>query len=163
MRRRRRTSWTWPLVSLLAALALSIVPLPAVIAPFRPDWAPLVLIYWAVVTPGRFGMVSAFLMGLALDALTGALLGQHALALLLVVYISQRFYLRIRVFPASQLAFTVAVLLVLYQLVLFWIDGVAGRTVPMIERWAPVLTGILLWAMIVTFTDRRTDQAHAPI
>jgi rod shape-determining protein MreD len=163
MKRRRRIGWFWPLVSLLGALALSVVPLPAAAASFRPDWVALVLIYWAVVTPGRFGMFSAFVMGIALDSLTGALLGQHALALLLVVYLSQRFYLRIRVFPASQLALTVAVLLALYHFVLFWVDGVAGRSVPMVERWAPVLTGTLIWFMALVFTDRRADRAHAQI
>ncbi|HET7134120.1 MAG TPA: rod shape-determining protein MreD, partial [Gammaproteobacteria bacterium] len=84
-------------------------------------------------------------MGLALDALTGALLGQHALALLVVVYIAERFHLRLRVFPVSQLALTVLVLLGLYEFILFWIDGVADRTVPLIERWAPPLVGTLAW------------------
>jgi rod shape-determining protein MreD len=163
VKRRRRIGWFWPLASLIGALALSIVPMPAAMALVWPDWVALVLIYWAVVTPGRFGMFSAFLMGIALDTLTGALLGQHALALLLVVYLSQRFYLRIRVFPASQLALTVAVLLALYQFVLFWVDGVAGRTVPIAERWVPVLTGTLLWFMALVLTDRRSDRAHAQI
>jgi rod shape-determining protein MreD len=98
---------------------------------------------------------------LALDALSGALLGQHALALLIVVYLSQRFYLRIRVFPMSQLAVTVVLLLSVYQFTLFWIDGVAGRTVPLIERWGPVVSGAVLFALILTVFDRRREAAAA--
>jgi rod shape-determining protein MreD len=100
-------------------------------------------------------------MGLALDTLSGALLGQHALALLLIVYLSQRFHLRIRVFPVSQLALTVVALLALYQFVLFWVDGVAGRTVPLVERWAPVVSGSLLWMLILVFVERGRQAAAA--
>jgi rod shape-determining protein MreD len=102
-------------------------------------------------------------MGLALDALTGALLGQHALALLLIVYLSQRFYLRIRVFPASQLTLTAVALLSFYEFLLFWIDGVAGRTVPLIERWAPVVSGLVLWIVLLTFVERGRKNAEVRI
>jgi rod shape-determining protein MreD len=162
-RRRTRHGIALPLATMLGALALSIMPLPALLAPMRPDWVVLVLIYWALAAPGRFGLVTAFCMGLALDTLTGALLGQHALALLLVVYLSQRFYFRLRVFPASQMMLTVGVLLALYQFVLFWIDGVAGRSVPMAERWAPVLSGALLWALALAFVERGRVQAATRI
>jgi rod shape-determining protein MreD len=100
-------------------------------------------------------------MGLALDALSGSLLGQHALALLLIVYLTQRFHLRIRVFPASQLALTVIVLLSLYEFMLFWVDGVAGRTVPLIERWAPVTTSTALWVLMLVFLERGREQAES--
>jgi rod shape-determining protein MreD len=153
--------WLAPAISLLAALVLAALPLPASIAAFRPDWAVIVLIYWSVIAPRRYGLLTALWMGLALDTLSGALLGQHALALLIVVYLSQRFYLRIRAFPVSQLAITVIVLLTLYQFVLFWIDGVAGRTVPLVERWAPVISGTVLWALILTVFERGRQAAAA--
>jgi rod shape-determining protein MreD len=120
-----------------------------------------VLIYWSLIAPRRYGLLTALWMGLALDTLSGALLGQHALALLIVVYLSQRFYLRIRVFPMSQLALTVILLLSVYQFTLFWIDGVAGRTVPLIERWGPVVSGAVLFALILSAFDRRRQAAAA--
>ena len=158
---RRDSAWFAPALSLLTALVLSVVPLPDSIAPFRPDWVAMVLLYWSLIAPRRYGLLTAFWMGLALDALSGALLGQHALALLIIVYLGQRFYLRIRVFPVSQLALTVIVLLSLYQFVLFWIDGVAGRTVPLVERWAPVVSGTVLWMLILVFFERGRQAAAA--
>lgn len=152
-----------PIVSVVAALALAVVPLPAAVAPFRPDWVALVLLYWSLVSPRRFGLFTAFWTGIALDTLNGALLGQHALALLVIVYLSRRFYLRLRVFPVSQLTVTVAGLLLLYEFVLFWIDGVAGRTVPLIERWAPVFSGTLLWLVFVGTTASGRMRAQARI
>ena len=145
-------------VSLALMLALAVVPLPGLIGPFRPDWVAVVLLYWSLMAPRRFSLLTAFWMGIALDTLTGALLGQHALALLVIVYIAERFHLRLRVFPVSQIALTV---LILYEFILFWIDGVADRTVPLIERWAPPLTGTLAWLVLLALLDSRRGEAHA--
>jgi rod shape-determining protein MreD len=150
-----------PALSLLLTLALAVVPLPGPIAPFRPDWVAVVLIYWSLAAPRRFSLFTAFWMGIALDTLSGSLLGQHSLALLVVVYLAERFHLRLRVFPISQLAITVLVLLALYEFILFWIDGVAGRTVPLIERWAPPLTGTLVWLFLFLWFAGGRREARA--
>jgi rod shape-determining protein MreD len=148
-------------ISLALMLALAVVPLPGIVEPFRPDWVAVVLLYWSLMAPRRFSLLTAFWMGLALDTLTGALLGQHALALLVIVYIAERNHLRLRVFPVSQLALTVLILLGLYEFILFWIDGVAGRTVPLMERWGPPLTGTLAWLVLLSLLDSRRSEARA--
>jgi rod shape-determining protein MreD len=152
-----------PFVSLLLTLSLAVIPLPASISAFRPDWVAVVLLYWSLMAPRRFSLMTAFWMGIALDTLSGSLLGQHALALLLIVYLAERFHLRLRVFPVSQLAFTVFLLLGLYQFLLFWIDGVAGRTVPLMERWAPPFTGTLAWLTISVLLGRGAREARSRI
>ena len=157
------TDWILPISTLVLALALSVVPLPAAVVAFRPDWVPLILIYWALVTPERFGLVTALWMGLAVDTLTSALLGQHALAMLVVVYLSLRFHLRIRVFPIWQMSMTVFAMLAIYEFVLFWVDGVAGRTVPYVERWAPVVMGALLWPLVLGTLDRMRQDNQARV
>ncbi len=150
-------------VSVLCALALAIVPLPELLRAFRPDWVALVIIYWSLMSPGRIGLFSAFFLGLLLDTLSGALLGQHALAMLLVCYLTQRFHLRIRVFPIWQMSMTVLALLAIYQFLLFWVDGVAGRTVSGAERWAPVLVGALLWPLVLGFLDNIREDVSARV
>jgi rod shape-determining protein MreD len=145
------SSWSetlLPLGTLIVALLLSILPLPEVIVSFRPDWVAIVLVYWSLFKPGHFGFLTAFWLGLALDTLYGSLLGQHALALLTVTYIARHFHLRIRVFPIWQMSVTVLALLALYEFLLFWADGVAARTVPVVDRWVPVAIGALLWPLI---------------
>jgi rod shape-determining protein MreD len=131
-------------LGLLGALALTVVPVPIQAVAFKPDWVAVLLLYWSVVDPNRFSMLTAFWMGLALDVLTGALLGQNALALIVVVYLAHRFHLRIRAFPISQLVATLTGLLGLYQFLLFWVDGMAGRSVPGIERFGPIGSGAML-------------------
>jgi rod shape-determining protein MreD len=156
-----RRHWWASLLSLAATLALAAVPLPDAIAPLRPDWVAVVLLYWSLMAPRQFSLLTAFWMGIVLDTLTGALLGQNALSLLVVVYLAEKFYLRLRVFPVSQLAITVLLLLGLYEFILFWIDGMAGRSVPLIERWLPPLTGTLVWLAMYVLFDRREREAPA--
>ncbi|MED5535636.1 MAG: rod shape-determining protein MreD [Pseudomonadota bacterium] len=152
-----------PLSTFVLALSLSVVPLPGVVATFRPDWVPLIMIYWVVMTPERFGLFTAMWLGLAADTLSGSLLGQHALAMLVVGYLCLRFHLRIRVFPVWQMCMSVLFMLAIYEFVLFWIDGVAGRTVPYVERWAPVITGVLLWPLILGILDRIRQDNKARV
>lgn len=153
--------WFVPTMSLIGALVLAVVRLPEPIAAFRPDWVAVVLLYWSLVAPRRYGLFSAFGLGIALDTLTGSLFGQHSLALLVIVYLSQRLYLQIRTFPASQVAILVIALLALYELVLLLVDGFAGRQVPFVERWGPVVTGGALWLVILVGVERSRQAAEA--
>jgi len=157
----RRNNWWASTLSLVLTLALVAVPLPDSVAPLRPDWVAVVLLYWSLMAPRHFSLLTAFWMGIALDTLSGALLGQNALALLVVVYLAEKFLLRLRVFPLSQLAITVFLLLGLYEFILFWIDGMAGRSVPLVERWVPPLTGTLVWVLLYMMFDRREREAPA--
>jgi len=157
----RRNNWWASTLSLVLTLALVAVPLPDSVAPLRPDWVAVVLLYWSLMAPRHFSLLTAFWMGIALDTLSGALLGQNALALLVVVYLAEKFHLRLRVFPLSQLAITVLLLLGLYEFILFWIDGMTGRSVPLVERWVPPLTGTLVWVLLYMMFDRREREAPA--
>ena len=66
-------------------------------------------------------------------------------ALSLVVYLTAKFHLRLRVFPASQMALTVLAMLAVYRFVLFWINGIAGVDAASASYWGPVITGAALW------------------
>jgi rod shape-determining protein MreD len=133
------------IVTIVIALMLMVVPLPDRAEPFRPDFVALVLIYWAMMLPRSWSVGSAWLIGLVLDVAQGTILGQHALALCVVVFVTVRFHLLMRVFPIQQLTATVFALLALYQFILFWINGVAGIDVAAVHYWGPVLVGTVAW------------------
>ncbi len=139
------------LITLLVGLMLSIMPLPDAAEPFRPDWLALLLIFWAMQLPRSWSVGTAWIVGIVLDVSYGTLLGQHAVALCVIVFITVRFHLLMRVFPLSQLTLTVFALIALYQFILFWINGVAGVAAPSITYWAPVITGTLLWPFFYMF------------
>src|SRR5210317_1113379 len=138
------------LVTLLVAFMLMIAPVPAAAEPFRPDWLALVLVFWAMAVPRSYSVGIAWLIGIVLDVAQGTLLGQHALALCIIVYITVKFHLLMRVFPLSQLTLTVFALLALYQFLLFWINGVAGVAAPAASYWGPVITGTVVWPVVST-------------
>jgi rod shape-determining protein MreD len=139
------------IVTIVVALMLALMPLPDSVATFRPDWVALTLVYWAMMLPRTWSVGSAWIVGLLLDVAQGTILGQHALALCLIVFITVRFHLLMRVFPMSQLTATVFALLAVYQFMLFWINGVAGIASAPISYWAPVITGAVLWPLAFAF------------
>ena len=135
------------LLSVLAGLLLSVLPLPQWLNIARPDFLVIVVLYWSIMVPRAGGLTLAFLAGLLLDAFKGVVLGQHALALCLASYIAIKLHLRVRIFPIWHQALTVFWLLALYQFMLFWIDGMTGHAITNYARWIPAFTGALLWPL----------------
>ena len=138
-------------VSIVIALMLTMLPLPGPVDTFRPDWIALMLIFWAISVPASYGVGVAWVVGIVLDVTQGTLLGQHALALLAVVFVTAKFHLLMRVFPLLQLTATVFALLSFHQFLLFWVNGVAGVNAPASAYWGPVVSGTVLWPLLYTF------------
>ena len=148
---RDRASRRLPVVmSLVAGLMLTMMPLPAAAVSFRPDWLALLVIFWAMQLPRTWSVGAAWIIGIVVDVSQGTLLGQHALALCVVAFVTVRMHLLMRVFPLPQLTATVFALLALYQFLLFWINGVAGKDAPAVVYWGPVISGTLLWPVVMT-------------
>lgn len=146
--------------TVVIAWILALVPMPSLIAPFRPEWTLLVLAYWAMALPTRVGIVCCWFAGLGLDVLYGSILGQHALALALVGWVVARSHLQVRVYPAWQQALVVLALVVIYEFVLFWTDGIAATSADV--RWEPVIPSALLWPwvfLLLRATRRRLKVA----
>ena len=139
------------IVLIVVSLMLAIAPMPDWASPFRPDWVALTLIYWTMILPRTYSVGTAWIVGIVMDVAHGTLLGQHAIALCFVVYVTVKFHLQFRVFPASQMSATVFALLAFYQFILFWINGVAGVTTTAVTYWGPVITGTLIWPLLTLF------------
>jgi len=156
-----RQRWLMTL-SIVIALALTALPLPGVMAPLRPDWVILVVIYWCLFGPGNAGVLLIFFTGLMLDVLNATILGQHAMAFVITSYLPLLLHLRMRVFSWIQLTAAIFGLLLVYQFILFWINGVAGDSTPLIHYWAPVLTGTLIWPVVMLLLDGMRLRTAGP-
>lgn len=128
-----------------AALVLTVIPLPDWLAPLRPEWAALVLIYWCMALPDRIGVGIGWTLGLLMDVLRAGLMGQHALSFGIIAYITHHLYQRLRVFPLWQQAFSILVLITLHQILMLWIRGIAGQPTQTWSYWLPTLSSALLW------------------
>ncbi len=138
------------LITFTIALLLTIMPLPDWLRYVRPDWVGLVLIYWCLAVPDRVGLSTGWLTGLLVDLLTGTLLGQHALSLTVVAWLTLKFHQRMRLFPVWQQAVTVMVLLIVHQLLALWISRIIGRPGAPWYVWMPAITGMLIWPLVFT-------------
>ncbi len=135
-------------ITIIAAFALAILPMPDWALKLRPDWVTLALIYWAMALPSRIGVTTAWFAGLMLDVAHGAILGQHAVGLVLVVYIVLLQHQRMRVASLLQQALVVLALLLLKQLLVLWVNGITGHDTGGWLVFAPSLIGALLWPWV---------------
>ncbi|MES9870236.1 MAG: rod shape-determining protein MreD [Sedimenticola sp.] len=135
-------------LTILAALLLTILPLPEWAQPYRPQWYTLVLIYWTLALPQRVGVAIGWMIGIAIDVMTGTLLGQHALSLSLIAFLTYKMHQRVRLFPLWQQSLTVLVLLLLEKLLSLWVMGAAARPTPPLAYWIPPLVGMFLWPWV---------------
>ena len=138
-------SRTQLLLSALVALILTVLPLPHWLDVVRPAFLVLTVLYWSVNAPRAGGLAIGFFAGLMLDVFQGPVLGEHALALSLVTYIAVREHQRLRSKPAIQQAMLVFAFLVVYEIVLFMIDGWTGHPVTSPLRWVHTVSGALIW------------------
>ncbi|MFA5626906.1 MAG: rod shape-determining protein MreD [Thiohalomonadaceae bacterium] len=132
-------------LTFIVALLLTMLPLPDWAAIYRPEWVVMVLIYWCLALPDRIGVGTGWLLGLFLDVIKGALIGQHALALALVAYLTIRLHQRIRVFPLWQQALFVLLMVTLNQMLMLWVNGILGEAPSHWEYWLPSFVSMLLW------------------
>jgi len=114
----------------------------------------MVVIYWALETQDMMGMGLAFLTGLVLDVLSGSLMGMHALSLVVMVFLVQRFRSRLRFFPPWQQALSVFGLLVNDRIILIWITALLGEPMPTWKYWLAPVVGMALWPWIFLLLDR---------
>ncbi len=140
------------------ALMLNIVPLPAWLATFWPQFLVLVVVYWSMMLPQAGGILMAFLAGICLDVMNGTQLGQHALALSFVAYLAIRTHLITRAKPLFEQALLVLAALLIYETVLWAIDGWSGRGARDWTRWVHAIPGALLWPLVVGILGR----LHSP-
>ncbi|WP_104201760.1 rod shape-determining protein MreD [Billgrantia saliphila] len=140
-----RTSLFWIWLTLLLALSLQVMPLAEGWQIWRPDWLGLMLIYWCMSAPDRVGVLHGFVLGLLLDLIEAAPLGQNALLLSLLAFLAALVYPRFRAYSLLQQALLVLVLLGLVQLVEQWLRTLFGSFSMHLAFLLPSLIGAVLW------------------
>ena len=141
-------------LTIAAAVFLSLLPVPEMLLPFKPYWVALVVIYWSLETYGTLNLGLAFVIGLIVDVLSGSLMGMHALSLVIMVFLVQRFRSRLRFFPPWQQALSVLALLVNDRIILIWIIALLGEPLPTWKYWLPPMVGMILWPWLFLLLDR---------
>jgi len=140
--------------TLLIAVMASIMPMPLSVDAFRPDWVLIVLVYWCLALPNKINIITAWVMGFILDVLLGSVLGIHAGAMALTVYIVIVNFQKIRNFSVWQQALIIGVLAALYHLLVFWSQRFLTDAVFLTSYLYPVITSIVLWPWVFLLLRR---------
>ena len=131
------------------ALLLCIYPLPAHYAWFRPEFMTLLCIFWAMHSPYRFGVVTAWSLGLLQDMVVGGVWGAHAIGLAFVAYLCLSSYQRLRSYHLGQQTLWVFVMVGVHQIFVNWVHGLAGYQAPAQMIVLPALVTALCWPLAV--------------
>ncbi len=141
----KRHNYWIVLVTFIVALMLTAMPLPDWITVWRPAWVAMVVIYWSMALPQRVSIGTAWFLGILLDVLQGSLLGQHAIGLAIVAYVTVKLHLQIRQHPLYQQSLFVGLLVAVYLSLIVWVNGIIGRPPQSWSFLMPVITSMLLW------------------
>jgi rod shape-determining protein MreD len=136
-------NFSFILLSLLAALVLDLIPIGRIAG--IPDWLALVLAFWSVREPLKIGMTSGFVLGLVMDVAQGAVMGQHALAYVLLTFLASSLSRRILWFPLSQQALHLLPLFLVTQAVMVVARMLGGADFPGWTYFLSSFIAALLW------------------
>jgi len=141
-------NWLVIVVTFIIAFVLTLLPMPDWTVWLRPAWILLVLTYWVTVMPYRVNVGTAWIVGICLDVLNGTLLGEHALALTVVTFVVARIHSQFRMFPLIQQGLFVLLFVLLYQFIIFCIQGFIGELPTSRLYWLSSVTSMLLWPWV---------------
>jgi len=148
----RNLIFTWSIIIL--SIVLTIIPVPDIINSFRLPWLMMTVIYFSIFNVSLIGVLSAWFAGLILDLMTGGLMGENAMILSIISYISYRFRFQIRVYPIWQIMVVVLILLSLGELLSLWIQGVSGTMNISIVNWINISIAIIIWPLFMGFIQK---------
>lgn len=141
-------------LSFLLAILLMIFPVPVWVATIWPIWLIPVVSYWIMATPHRVGYIVVWCSGIVIDILNNSLLGEHALALLMVAAVMLKIHQRFSFFSVWQQIFTQFFLAAMYLGALAIIQKIIHQ--PVVDRvyWWPVLTTGIIWPFVFSILRR---------
>ncbi|HSI25461.1 MAG TPA: rod shape-determining protein MreD [Methylotenera sp.] len=116
---------------------------------FRPDFMLVVLLYWLLRAPSLCSVGTAWVAGLLVDLATGSLLGQHALSFTVTAFAALSYQRRLVLFNTWQLAGYIFALLTLERVLMLLLKLFAGNENPGWHYVWPILTGLILWQMMI--------------
>jgi rod shape-determining protein MreD len=129
--------------SLAVALFLNLIPFGRL--PGVPDWVALVLTFWCIHQPLKIGMGVAFVLGLLMDVADASVMGQHALAYVLLAFTATGLSRRILWFPLVQQAAHVLPMLLGTQLMMLTVRLVGGAEFPGLFWFLSSFVATALW------------------
>jgi rod shape-determining protein MreD len=145
--------------TVLLALIVQVIPLPDWLAVVRPSFIGLVVIYWSIFAPHAGGIFAPWLAGVALDVFKGDVLGQNALAMALIAYITMSLHQRLRNQTMVQQSLFVFAMLTVAEVVVWGIQGWTEQSASSSWRWIQPMVGAMVWPFLSLLLSRSHARA----
>ncbi|MDG6773499.1 rod shape-determining protein MreD [Thiomicrorhabdus sp. ZW0627] len=113
-----------------------------------PSFTLMFLMYWSAQFLKNTHFLSAFLLGLFLDALYGTTLGAHSLILIVITFIMLRYRLLFRSHSVLQQAFVIIFYLMAYQFISYVMFSPTLDSDQKIEYWLMPFTSLIAWPIL---------------
>ena len=149
-----RLPFTAIAIGLCLALLMWILPLRSELAFWRPPFVLLLVTYWLFRQPQDYGVVFAWLVGLAVDLLFGEILGQHALAMSVAAYLVMSQQHRTHHFRILYQSVFVAVVVLAYEVVLLSVRLAVEDIDAVLPVFYSVLSSALVWPLLYTILQK---------
>ncbi len=133
-------------IRLTLVLAFFLNLLPTSFWPWFPDWVALVIVFWSVRSPLVVGTGTAFVLGILMDVVDGSLMGQHALAYVLMSYASRVMAHRILWWPLKQQLMNILPIIFIGACLQVLVRWFAGDELASVWYFLQPMVTALLWA-----------------
>ena len=140
--------WTLILLSLPVGLILMFLRFPPNTDWLQPLWVVLISIYWALMKPNYVSVGTAWLVGIYLDILYNAPIGENALALSLIVFLVVKFCPKITLLGFWKSSPIIFGLTALYQLLRFIMEISIGTHFNIRAIFGNAAISALIWPLL---------------
>lgn len=154
-------SGLWISFSLLVSWLLCITPLSHFF--WFPDFLALTLVYWNVREARRMPLFVPFICGLLMDVCAGNVLGQYALAYVILCWGGMKLQTRLPWFSYVGQVFHIFPLFLAVRIIILGVRIWAGGIFPGWEWFLPCVIDSLLWPLwgfILQIPQRRAGRAE---
>lgn len=159
MRPYQETSLFLIISSFFLALLLTIMPLPHWAIWLRPQWVLMVLLFWILQSSKQCGVITAWVIGILMDVVTGSSLGLHAFAFVAVSYGVLCFQTLIVLLSRWQQAGVIGMAAFLNG----WMQGILfhwmGHGAPIGLYALSAVTTVIFWPWVFSWLDRLRPRA----
>ena len=132
-------------ISVFIAFVLTVVHLPNWLFYFWPEWIVIVVAYWGLVAPKRFGPIAGFIIGTLLEVLFVRKFGVLGLGLGTVTFLVNSISLQLRALSIWQQMISIGFLIALFKLLTGWLSGLVSAYTITTEYWYSIVGTVLIW------------------
>ncbi|MCS5710711.1 rod shape-determining protein MreD [Candidatus Berkiella aquae] len=154
--------WLFFIVGFYLCGVLTSLPLIQAAEWYRPLWVLMFVIFCQLSQPQLFNPIVAWCMGLLLDALQGTQLGQQALIMASVSYITMILRPKFLMRPFWQQIGKVFWLVCLGQILNLWFHALDGQNPQTLLYWMGSVTSCLIWPVFFFFSQLLTRFLSVP-